>query len=178
MIASDLIAAALYAACIVAFLVLVRTTTLGQSSYDPGPAKGGKPYPFFDRHSLFHLAGCALACLFALWLGVHWLVALALTVTGGIAYEAVNGSLDHRGSWYDVVWDTMGALLAVGLFGSVLEAQDTTRPLIDSTRTGSGNAPLFMIVLGVIVLVGGALLVYFVNRKDDGSKAGGPEGAV
>ena len=153
MIRHDLIAALIYALCIVGFLVAVRNTTLGQSSYDPGPGEGDAPYPFFDKHSLFHLAGCAVACLFALWIGVHWMLAVGLTVAGGVAYEAVNGNLAHRGSWYDVLWDTMGALIAVGLFGAALQAQDTT------LAPPSDNAPASVILMWVVIGLAGLGLV-------------------
>jgi len=164
-----LLAVGIYVALIAVFLFWV-VPRFAKSSYDPGPKPDEPDYPFFDKHSLLHVAGCAAACLFALWLGVPWWAALVLTIMGGAGYEEVNGTLAHRGSWYDVLWDALGAVLAVGLFGSVLQAQagytDTaTAPLIDSARTGSGNAPLFMVGLGVVVLIAIVVLVALDHKK-------------
>lgn len=125
MIRDPFYAALVYALLVIAFLFAVPRIPQGRDAYDPGPGDG-PDYPIWDRHSGWHIAGCFVACLFALWLGAAWPWALGLTVAGGLAYEAVNGTLSHRGSWYDVGWDTAGAVLAVGLFGGALQAQDTT----------------------------------------------------
>lgn len=121
----ETVATTIYGLAIAGFLFLVPNTKYGRDAYDPGPGDG-PDYPVWDRHSGWHIAGCFVACLFALWLGAPWGWALGLTIAGGAAYELVNGTLDHRGSWYDVGWDAAGAVLAVALFGGVLQAQETT----------------------------------------------------
>lgn len=79
--------------------------------WDPGPAKGEKPYPWWDRWSKVHLGASAGIAFMAVVLGVPWYYAAGGTLLGAYGWEPIHGYTD-RG---DLLWDTIGVIVGTQL---------------------------------------------------------------